>query len=141
MACAVEFRVNLPDPLAYACGLLRTATRHGARLLVTAPRPTLDELDLLLWTRQPGSFIPHVWIDDALAAQTPVLLADAPEPGQAGRVDALVNFGPGLVPGWDALPRVIELVGEASPERIAGRDRLRAYRAAGYDPRIIKAGP
>lgn len=140
MVCAVEFRVNLPDPLRYACGLLRTATQRGARLLVAAQRPVLDELDLLLWTHQPGSFIPHVWLDDPLAAQTPVLLAEQPELARAVPVDALVNFGPGLVSGWDALPRVIELVGERPQDRPAGRDRLRAYRAAGYDPRIIKAG-
>ena len=140
MACAVEFRVNLPDPLRYACGLLRTATQRGARLLVAAPQPFLDELDLLLWTFQPGSFVPHVWQDDPLAAQTPVILASAPDLHQAGRVDALVNLGPGLVPGWDRLDRVIELVGENTADKPAARQRLRAYRAAGVEPKVIPSG-
>lgn len=140
MACAVEFRVNLPDPLRYACGLLRTATQRGARLVVAAPQPFLDELDQLLWTFQPGSFVPHVWQDDPLAAQTPVILASAPELHQAGRVDALINLGPGLVPGWDRLDRVIELVGENIPDKPAARERLRAYRAAGVEPKVIPSG-
>ncbi|OIQ65355.1 DNA polymerase III subunit chi [mine drainage metagenome] len=141
MGCAVEFRVNLSDPLRYACGLLRTATQRGARLLVAAPQSLLEELDLLLWTHQTGSFVPHVWLDDPLAAQTPVLLAETPDLAQAGRIDALVNFGPDLVQGWDSLPRVIELVGEHSPDKPAARERLRVYRSAGYDPQIIKPGP
>ncbi|MDD4887753.1 MAG: DNA polymerase III subunit chi [Thiomonas sp.] len=140
MACAVEFRVNLPDPLRYACGLLRTASQRGARLLVAAPQPFLDELDQLLWTFQPGSFVPHVWQDDPLAAQTPVILSAAPDLHQAGRIDALVNLGPHLVPGWDGLGRVIELVGEHGPDKPAARERLRAYRAAGADPKVIPSG-
>lgn len=140
MVCAVEFRVNLPDPLRYACGLLRTATQRGARLLVAAPQPFLDELDQLLWTFQPGSFVAHVWQDDPLAAQTPVILAATPDLQQAGRVDALVNLGPDLVPGWDRLDRVIELVGELAADKPAARERLRAYRAAGVEPKVILSG-
>ncbi len=137
MSCAVEFRVNLPDPLRYACGLLRTASQQGARLLVAGPQPVLEALDQLLWTFQPGSFVPHVWLDDPLAAETPVLLATEPDLQQAGRLDALVNLGPGLVNGWEQQMRVIELVGEHAPDKPAARDRLRAYRAAGLDPKII----
>lgn len=137
MSCTVEFRVNLPDPLRYACGLLQTATRRGARLLVVAPQPVLDELDHLLWVFQPGSFVAHVWQDDPLAAQTPVLLSAVPDLPRAGRLDALVNLGPDLVPGWEALGRVIELVGASAPDKPAARSRLRAYRAAGIEPKIM----
>ena len=138
-ACAVEFRFNLPDPLRYCCGMLRTALRGGAatRLLVVGPQPLLAELDGLLWTAQPGSFLPHVWADDPLALQTPILLAEAPNLVALGRIDALVNFGPGLVAGWDTLPRVIELVGAQSPDKPAARQRLRDYRQAGLDPRVV----
>jgi DNA polymerase-3 subunit chi len=137
MPCSVEFRVNLPDPLRYACGLLRTATQRGARVLVAAPEPLLTELDQLLWTFQPGSFVPHVWQDDPLADKTPVILAPQPDLPRAGRVTALVNLGPDLVTGWESLERVIELVSENGPDKPAARERLRAYRAAGFDPTII----
>lgn len=141
MSCAVEFRVNLPDPLRYCCGLLRTATQRGARVLVAAPEPLLAELDRLLWTFQPGSFVPHVWQDDPLADKTPVILVPQPDLPHAGRVDALVNLGPDLVPGWEALDRVIELVGENGPDKPAARERLRAYRAAGFEPTVIPSRP
>lgn len=137
MPCSVEFRVNLPDPLRYAYGLLRTATQRGARVLVAAPEPVLTELDPLLWTFQPGSFVPHVWQDDPLADKTPVILAPLPDLPRAGRVTALVNLGPDLVTGWESLERVIELVSENGPDKPAARERLRAYRAAGFDPTII----
>ncbi|WP_276731320.1 MULTISPECIES: DNA polymerase III subunit chi [Thiomonas] len=129
--------MNLPDPLRYACGLLRTATQRGARVLVAAPEPLLTELDPLLWTFQPGSFVPHVWQDDPLADKTPVILAPLPDLPRAGRVTALVNLGPDLVTGWESLERVIELVSENGPDKPAARERLRAYRAAGFDPTII----
>lgn len=129
--------MNLPDPLRYACGLLRTATQRGARVLVAAPEPLLTELDPLLWTFQPGSFVPHVWQDDPLADKTPVILAPQPDLPRAGRVTALVNLGPDLVTGWESLERVIELVSENGPDKPAARERLRAYRAAGLDPTII----
>lgn len=129
--------MNLPDPLRYACGLLRTATQRGARVLVAAPEPVLTELDPLLWTFQPGSFVPHVWQDDPLADKTPVILAPLPDLPRAGRVTALVNLGPDLVTGWESLERVIELVSENGPDKPAARERLRAYRAAGFDPTII----
>ena len=141
MPCAVEFRVNLPDPLRYVCGLLRTATQRGARLLVAAPQPFLAELDPLLWTFQPGSFVPHVWQDDPLVDKTAVILASEPDLSQIGQVTALVNLGPDLVPGWEALERVIELVGENAPDKPAARERLRAYRAAGFEPTIIPSRP
>ena len=137
MSCSVEFRVNLPDPLRYCCGLLRTATQRGARVLVAAPEPLLTELDQLLWTFQPGSFVPHVWQDDPLADQTPVILAPRPDLSQASRVNALVNLGSDLVTGWESLERVIELVSENGPDKPAARERLRAYLAAGFDPTII----
>ena len=141
MPCAVEFRVNLADPLRYACGLLRTATQRGARLVVAAPQPFLTELDQLLWTFQPGSFVPHVWQDDPLVDKTAVILASEPDLSQIGQVTALVNLGPDLVPGWEALERVIELVGEHAPDKPAARERLRAYRAAGFEPTIIPSRP
>ncbi|MCE1162661.1 MAG: DNA polymerase III subunit chi [Thiomonas sp.] len=141
MPCAVEFRVNLPDPLRYVCGLLRTATQRGARLLVAAPQPFLAELDPLLWTFQPGSFVPHVWQDDPLVEKTPVILASQPDLRRLGHLNALVNLGPDLVEGWESLDRVIELVSENGPDKPAARERLRAYRAAGVDPTIIQARP
>lgn len=135
--CAVEFRFNLADPLRYCCALVRTALRQPVRLLLRGPQPLLAELDLLLWTAQPGSFLPHVWADDPLAARTPVILAESPDLSQLGRIDALVHFGPDLLPGWQALPRIIELVGAHSADRPAARQRLRDYRAAGCAPQVI----
>lgn len=135
--CAVEFRFNLADPLRYCCGMLRTALRGGARLLVAGPRPLLTELDGLLWTAQPNSFLPHVWADDPLAPRTPILLAEHPDLSTLGSISALVNFGPALVEGWEGLPRVIELVGVHSPDKPAARQRVRDYRQAGASPQIV----
>ena len=55
----VEFHVNVPDRLQYACRLLRKAYRQGARVLVRAPAPRLMRLDRELWTFVEREFLPH----------------------------------------------------------------------------------
>ena len=58
----VEFHVNLPDRLQYACRLLRKAYRKGVRVAVTASPSVLTEMDRQLWACEPEGFLPHVYL-------------------------------------------------------------------------------
>jgi DNA polymerase IIIc chi subunit len=49
-----------------------------------------------------------------------------------------VNLAPDPASGWQALPRVIEIVGTSSADRQAGRSRFRAYREAGTEPTTLE---
>ncbi len=141
----VDFHTGLADKLPYACRLLRKAYRAGKRVVVTGDAAQLARLDQLLWTFDPGEFIPHARLRAGESppphlAPTPLWLAE--QAADAGACDVLVNLGPGGLggaaqdaPQGAALPaRVIELVARADDEVAAGRQRWRAHLAAGRAP-------
>lgn len=133
----VDFHTGLGDKLAYACRLLRKAHRSRARVVVTGDAAQLARLDQLLWTFDPGEFIPHARLragerPTPRLARTPLWLAD--QPADAGACDVLVNLGPGGVDGQPLPARTIELVARADDEVAAGRQRWRAHLAAGRAP-------
>jgi len=131
-ACRVEFHTGLPDPLGFACRLLRKAQRQGHRLLVTAPSARLAELDGLLWTFEPESFVAHVRLPGAppeLLPLTPVWLSEAVPAGEVPPL--LVNIGAAVPPALEPFQRIIELVSHEVDEAQAGRERWRAYKAMG----------
>jgi DNA polymerase-3 subunit chi len=67
---------------------------------------------------------------DALAAETPVLIAGGEE-APAG-VEVLLNLGEACPPHFERFERLLELVGRDGAEKQAGRDRFRFYRDRGY---------
>lgn len=138
----VEFHTGLPDPVGFACRMLRKACRQGARVLVTAPPTVLAAVDQALWREPEREFIPHVRMPGAtarVAARTPIWLAAQAEIPGAPRV--VLNIG-GPQPAEPAqLDRLIELVAAEADEAAAGRQRWRAYRAAGLEIRHHAATP
>ncbi len=130
----VEFRVGAADPLGYACALLRSAQAKGARLLVRVDATQLDALDERLWTFSAHDFLPHCRVGDALQARSPIVLSSADGVEADATRDCLVNLAAAPLQGWQAWPRVIEIVGADAAAKAAARQRFRAYRAAGCAP-------
>ena len=56
----ITFHFNVRDRAAYACRLLRKASRRHARIAVTADEEMLSMLDRQLWEFEPVEFIPHI---------------------------------------------------------------------------------
>jgi len=136
MAARVEFHTGVSDPVMFACRLLRKAYRNGARVLLTAPPPTLAALDEALWTFEPQAFIPHVRLPGpavAVAARTPIWLAS--ELPALPRPPLLVNLGAGAPQDADEFERVIEVVATDDGSVQAGRDRWRHYEGWGVKPK------
>jgi len=136
-AVQVDFHTGLADKLAYACRLLRKAQRSGARVVVTGDAALLARLDQLLWTFDPGEFIPHARLRAGerpapRLARTPLWLAE--QPADAGSCDVLVNLGPAALGDAPLPARTIELVARDDAEVAAGRQRWRAHLAAGCTP-------
>jgi len=133
----IQFHVNVPDKLDYACRLLRKAVKSGARVVVTGEPQLLRALATQLWTFSALEFIPHCHAATANAqvlAASPVVLAETPRgtPHQ----DVLVNLG-GLgaraPEGFERFGRLIEIV-SGQPEDLAeGRQRWRHYADRGYE--------
>lgn len=131
----ISFHFNVPDRSAYACRLLRKATRRGARVAVTGTADLLGRLDRDLWAFDPVEFIPHLWLRAGQPVterlrETPVWLVE--EPNSAAHHDVLVNLGERSPAGFESYARLIEIVSTAPDDRAAARTRWRHYADRGY---------
>jgi len=144
---SIDFYFNAGDRLEVACRLAGKALQQKKRVLIYAPQPeTAQKLDRLLWTAQAVSFIPHCAVGDALAAETPVLIAaeempDPPPPAAACEV--LLNLSADCPPFFARHERLLEVVAQAEEDRQAARARYAFYRDRGYAIRshdLAKAG-
>ena len=126
---SIDFYFNAEDRLQVACRLAGKAIKQSQRLLIYAPDPeTASRIDKLLWTWPAIGFVPHCAVHAAIAADTPVLIAqDERTPEQC---ELLLNLGAECPPHFERFTRLLEVIGEADKE--AGRDRYRFYRERGY---------
>ena len=128
---SVDFYFNAADKLQVACRLAGKALAQGKRLLIYAPQPdTAQSIDRLLWTWPATGFVPHCRDGDALAAETPVLIAG--NVGSAAECDILLNLGPDTPPAFERYERLLEVVARDDGDRQAARERYRFYRERGY---------
>lgn len=133
----VAFHTGLEDKLTYACRMTRKAWRQGLRVRIAGDSRQLTRLDALLWTFDPGEFVPHARVrssaavEQRLKAITPVWLADSDSP-DCPECDVLINLGPDIDAACDQHGRVIEMVGMDDADRHAGRQRWRQYEAKGW---------
>lgn len=128
----IFFYHNADDRLSAAAALIGKAARQKKPLLVYAPdREIASAIDRQLWTQAPTGFIPHVWSDSPLAAETPVIITDDAE--SATQNERLFNLSMEVPPGFSRFTSLIEIVGQVDDERQAGRERARFYKDRGYE--------
>ena len=131
----ITFHFNVRDRAAYACRLLRKATRRQARIAVMGDTETLSTLDRQLWEFEPVEFIPHIRVSAGQGVPprlraTPIWLVDAPT-GIDGH-EVLVNLGADTPLGFESYQRLIEIVSTGESDRSAARLRWRHYAHRGY---------
>jgi len=142
----IDFHSNVSDKLEYACRLTRkiwSATPEGQpvrNIIMVGEKADLKKLNELLWTFSSTDFLPHCFIEDEAAADTPILLTDdfsSPALDQVPHADVMIHLGmrmPQDVPGLVArFPRIVEVVTVNEAERLAGRERYKAYRELGHE--------
>lgn len=142
----VEFHHGIADKQAYACRLLRKASRAGVQLVVTGDVASLQALDRLLWVFDEQEFLPHVLstggasLPERLHA-TPIWLSDDPASAPGAR-DVLVNLGREVPPNAERFGRLFDLVSSQPQDRLEGRARWKAYGARGWEvrPHEVKEG-
>jgi DNA polymerase-3 subunit chi len=127
----IDFYFNATDRLQVACRLAAKAIGDGKRMLVYAPDAELAaRVDKLMWTWPATGFVPHCPADDAIAADTPVLI------GRTDDVPAdctlLLNLGTDAPPHFASFERLFEIVGSEEAEKESGRARYKLYRSRGY---------
>ncbi|AXK40008.1 DNA polymerase III subunit chi [Crenobacter cavernae] len=126
----IDFYTEVDQPAVFACRLANTVYKKGERLTVwLADEEALASFSTRLWCLSDTLFVPHCHVDDALAAETPVLLA-ATLPHDAGGV--LLNLGPSYPDAPERFSRILEIVGRDEAALAAARDRFKAYRTRGF---------
>ncbi|MEA9598924.1 DNA polymerase III subunit chi [Polynucleobacter sp. AP-Sanab-80-C2] len=142
----IDFHSNVSDKLEYACRLTRkiwSATpecQPVRQIVIVGEKGDLQKLDDLLWTFSSTDFMPHCYIDDEAAAETPIILTDnfaSPYLSTIPHADVMIHLGmrmPQDVPALvERFPRIVEVVTVNEAERLAGRERFKAYRELGHE--------
>jgi DNA polymerase III subunit chi len=111
----------------FACKLAEKAYRLGHRVYIQANDSLLaQEMDDLLWTFRPGSFVPHARINTEEARDAPVLIGQG-EPPET-ECDLLINLNPEVPAFFSRFKRIAEIIDQEKAQRQAGRQRYRFYR-------------
>jgi len=133
----VDFHSGVADKIGYACRLLRKAHRAGHRVAVVGPGEHLARLDVMLWTFDPGEFVPHCRLraGQVLPAhlhRTPIVLLD--DAASLSGQPVVVNLGSDGLHDLSPFDRVIEVVTAQADDAAQARARWRRYAAAGHKP-------
>jgi len=142
----IDFHSNVADKLQYACRLTRkiwsdTPSGQPVRnIVMVGEKADLQKLDELLWTFSSVDFLPHCFIDDEAAAETPIVLTDdfaSAALNQIPHADVMIHLGMRMPQDVATLvvrfPRIVEIVTVNEAERLAGRERFKAYRDLGHE--------
>ncbi len=142
----IDFHSNVSDKLEYACRLTRkiwSATPEGEpvrNIVMVGEKADLKKLNELLWAFSSTDFLPHCFIEEEAAAETPIVLTDdfaSPALKDIPHADVMIHLGmrmPVDVPALVArFPRIVEVVTVNEAERLAGRERFKAYRELGHE--------
>ena len=142
----IDFHSNVSDKLEYACRLTRkiwSATPEGEpvrNIVMVGEKADLKKLNELLWAFSSTDFLPHCFIEEEAAAETPIVLTDdfaSSALNDIPHADVMIHLGmrmPVDVPALVArFPRIVEVVTVNEAERLAGRERFKVYRELGHE--------
>jgi len=113
--------------------LLEKVLEAGKRAVVVARSDErIEQLNGVLWTYRPDSFVPHGSARDGNAEKQPVWLATGPEnPNGAG---ILILTDGATADEFDGFERCLEMFDGNDDEAVAAaRQRWTAYKSAGHD--------
>ncbi len=128
----IAFAFGARDRLRTACEIAARHFQAGHKLVVwSRDAARLKAFDNMLWAYDDIAFIPHVWVDDPLAAQTPIVLTTSE--GDTPHHDRLLNLDDSWPPIYARFRQVLEVVSGEDADREAARTRWRFYQGCGHD--------
>lgn len=127
----IDFHSNVADKIAFTCRLVRKARAAQCTAVIVGTDRELNALDEALWTFSDKDFLPHVMADDALAAQTPVILATN-DVQEFPHYQVLINLTAQTPTQFARFERMLEIVSTSAEDKSAGRERYRFYQQRGY---------
>jgi DNA polymerase III subunit chi len=131
----IDFHSNVPDKIGYVCRLVRKVRAAGCKIaILSRDEQQLRALDEALWNFSEHDFLPHVALDDALAAKTPIVLAAATtiEAAEFPHYDVLINLSETMPANFARFTRMLEIVSALKEDHQGGRERYKHYQQRGY---------
>ena len=127
----VEFFFNVEDKLQKLADLSEKAVAKNVRIMVlTADDASSTRAQQFLW-QLPLQFLPNHRLDDALAAQSPIVVG-----WQTDKLihdDVLINLQHPQSTIFSRFRRLIEIVGMDEADKAQARERYKFYRDRGYE--------
>lgn len=122
--------------LVFACRLTEKALGQGLKIHIhTADEQSAQDMDDLLWSFRPDSFIPHaiVGVDEELTEDEdiPVFIGFGGGPVQAS--DLLINLSPDIPACHEDFPRIAEIVPNAEDAKSRLREHWNSYKDKGFE--------
>jgi DNA polymerase-3 subunit chi len=131
----IDFYHYAEDKLHFACRLAAKACERGSQVVAySSDAQVLSAFDRLLWTFQSVKFVPHCRAGEALAAETPVILASADD--ALPHHDVLLNLDDEWPPFFASFERLLEIVTQDDGDRQRARGRYAFYKKRGYEIRV-----
>jgi DNA polymerase-3 subunit chi len=133
----INFAFGATERLTQACQTTLKQYLAGQKMVVySSDIARLRQFDQKLWAVDEAAFVPHVWADDPLAPQTPIVLVakDLARTLEGMPPETwLLNLDDACPPTCGSLERVLEIVSNEPEDKEAARQRWRNYQAAGHD--------
>ena len=120
----------------FACRLAEKACSLGHRVcLLTDSEAAAREIDSLLWSFAPSSFVPHALIagQEPCSERVSIAIKDVPEWAR----DVVINLSTAAVEGFEPIARVNEIIIQEPTALEQARERFRHYQQAGTRPEMI----
>lgn len=133
----INFAFGATERISQACQTTLKQYLAGQKMVVYSSDITrLRQFDQKLWAVDEAAFVPHVWADDPMASQTPIVLItkDLAQALEGMSPETwLLNLDDACPPTCGPLQRVLEIVSDEPEDKEAARQRWRSYQAAGHD--------
>lgn len=131
----IDFYHYAEDKLRFACRLAAIAFERENKVVAYSSDPqVLGAFDRLLWTFQSVKFVPHCRAGEAIAAETPVILATAGD--ELPHHDVLLNLDDEWPPFFASFERLLEIVAVDDEDKQRARGRYAFYKKRGYEIRV-----
>ena len=116
----------------FACRLAEKAYRLDNTVhIVAADRPSVEQIDDLLWTFRDGSFVPHEVLGLS-SAEAPAPITIGYDSAPARSCDLLINLSEEIPSTVDSYSRVAEIVSADEDAKSRSRKRFVDYRERGH---------
>lgn len=119
--------------LAFCCRLVETIQGRGHSIYIHAADEAMaQELDELLWSFRPESFIPHMIVGtDVEEEDVPVLIGYQPDLDEAysGAYQVLLNLHPEVPAFYAQFSRIAEIISADESCKASGREHWQFYKS------------